>query len=232
MFRGRRELLGLFSIDERSFGDMEDIGPEAVEEIEKAAMEDSEEAIDHGILVANLALRLAQELKFDEDFCKRVAEAGIVHDIGKLQISNFLYGRKEGVLRIEEIKYVRRHPTLGYEYLCEKNIGDEDFRDMILHHHENFDGSGYPDNIKGDLIPIGSRILRICDVYAALVSERPYRAAFDKENAMELMIDEVKNFDMNYFLAFMRVVHGDGIKDIDDYIKRCNSKVHVKSKRR
>jgi len=182
--------------------------------------------------VANLALRLAQELKFDEDFCKRVAEAGIVHDIGKLQISNYLYGRKEGVLRIEEIKYVRRHPTLGYEYLSEKEIGDEDFRNMILHHHENFDGSGYPDNIKGELIPIGSRILRICDVYAALVSERPYRAAFDKENAMELMIDEVKNFDMNYFLAFMRVVHGDEIKDIDDYIKRCNSKVHVKSKRR
>ena len=82
------------------------------------------------------------------------------------------------------------------------------------------------------MIPVGSRILRICDVYAALVSERPYRAAFDKENAMELMIDEVKNFDMSYFLAFMRVVHGDGIKDIDDYIKRCNSKVHVKSKRR
>ena len=80
MFRGRRELLGLFSIDERSFGDIGDIGPEAIEEIEKAAMEDSEEAIDHGILVANLALRLAQELKFDEDFCKRVAEAGIVHD--------------------------------------------------------------------------------------------------------------------------------------------------------
>ena len=86
MFRGRRELLGLFSIDERSFGDMEDIGPEAIEEIEKAAMEDSEEAIDHGILVANLALRLAQELKFDEDFCNRVAEAGIVHDIGKLLV--------------------------------------------------------------------------------------------------------------------------------------------------
>ena len=147
-------------------------------------------------------------------------------------ISSLLYGRKEGVLRIEEIKYVRRHPTLGYNYLKEKNIGTEDFRNIILHHHENYDGSGYPDNIKGDLIPVGSRILRICDVYAALVSERPYRAAFDKNASMELMIDEVKNFDMNFFLAFMRIVHADGFKDIDDYIKRCNSKVHVKSKRK
>ena len=229
MYRGNAELLGLFSIDETAWGNVD---AEAKEELEMAASEDSEEAIDHGILVANLGLRLSEELGFDNNFCSEIAKAGIVHDIGKLQISSLLYGRKEGVLRIEEIKYVRRHPTLGYNYLKEKNIGTEDFRNIILHHHENYDGSGYPDNIKGELIPVGSRILRICDVYAALVSERPYRAAFDKENAMELMIDEVKNFDMNYFLAFMRVVHGDGIKDIDDYIKRCNSKVHVKSKRR
>ena len=229
MYRGNAELLGLFSIDETAWGNVD---AETKEELEMAASEDSEEAIDHGILVANLGLRLSEELGFDNNFCSEIAKAGIVHDIGKLQISSLLYGRKEGVLRIEEIKYVRRHPTLGYNYLKEKNIGTEDFRNIILHHHENYDGSGYPDNIKGDLIPVGSRILRICDVYAALVSERPYRAAFDKNASMELMIDEVKNFDMNFFLAFMRIVHADGFKDIDDYIKRCNSKVHVKSKRK
>ena len=227
MYRGKRELLSLFSLSDDAFEKEQDSG----EEFEKAAMEDSEEAIDHGILVANLALRLAEELGFDPDFRRRVADAGIVHDIGKLQISNLLYGRKEGVMRIEEIKYVRRHPTLGYNFLSRKGIGDEEFRDMILHHHENFDGSGYPDNIKGEMIPVGSRILRICDVYAALVSERPYRQAFEKDNAMELMIDEVKNFDMRFFLAFIRVVHSDDFASIDDYIKRCNSKVHVKSKR-
>jgi HD-GYP domain-containing protein (c-di-GMP phosphodiesterase class II) len=197
MYRGNAELLGLFSIDETAWGNVD---AEAKEELEMAASEDSEEAIDHGILVANLGLRLSEELGFDNNFCSEIAKAGIVHDIGKLQISSLLYGRKEGVLRIEEIKYVRRHPTLGYNYLKEKNIGTEDFRNIILHHHENYDGSGYPDNIKGDLIPVGSRILRICDVYAALVSERPYRAAFDKNASMELMIDEVKNFDMNFFL--------------------------------
>ena len=229
MFRGNAELLGLFSVDDKAWENLDDASRE---EVELAASEDSEEAIDHGILVANLALRLSQELQFDEEFCQKVARAGIVHDIGKLQIGSLLYGRKEGVLRIEEIKYVRRHPTLGYNFLSQKDIGDEDFRNMILHHHENYDGSGFPDNMKGDMIPVGSRVLRICDVYAALVSERPYRAAFEKDTAMELMIDEVKNFDMNYFLAFMRVVHADDFKDIDDYIKRCNSKVHVKTKRK
>ena len=227
MYRGKKELLSLFSPEDVALKN------ETVtdEEVDKAAMEDSEEAIDHGVLVANLALRLAEELGFDADFRGRIADAGIVHDIGKLQIGNLLYGRKEGVLRIEEIKYVRRHPTLGYNFLSKKGIGDEEFRNMILHHHENYDGSGYPDNIKGEAIPVGSRILRICDVYAALVSERPYRPAFEKDNAMELMIDEVKNFDMTFFLAFMRVVHADDFVSIDDYIKRCNSKVHVKSKR-
>ena len=227
MYRGKKELLSLFSVEDDVFGN----GTESDLDLEKAALEDTEEAIDHGILVANLALRLAEELGFDSEFRSRVADAGIVHDIGKLQISGLLYGRKEGVLRIEEIKYVRRHPTLGYNFLSKKKIGDEEFRNMILHHHENFDGSGYPDNIKGEMIPVGSRILRICDVYAALVSERPYRPAFEKDNAMELMIDEVKNFDMTFFLAFMRVVHADDFGSIDDYIKRCNSKVHVKSKR-
>ena len=229
MYRGNRELMKLFAVD---LSTLKDVDSETKLEIERAASEDSEEAIDHGILVSNLALRLSEELGFEKDFCEMIAKAGIVHDIGKLQIGSMLYGRKEGVLRIEEIKYVRLHPTLGYRYLTEKNVETEEFRNIILHHHENFDGSGYPDNIKGEMIPVGSRVLRICDVYAALVSERPYRTAFDKNNAMELMIDEVKNFDMQYFLAFMRVVHADSFKDMDDFIKRCNSKVHVKTKRK
>ena len=77
----------------------------------------------------------------------------------------------------------------------------------ILYHHENYDGSGYPSNKSGEEIPIGARILRVCDVFAALRSDRPDRKAFDMETVMELMIEEVKNFDMQVFLAFQRVVH-------------------------
>lgn len=190
--------------------------------------EDVEEAIDHGVLVANLAYRLAEELGYDEEFCDKIADAGILHDVGKMQISGYLYGRRKNVLKIEEIKYVRKHPTLGFEFLERESIGDAEFKEMILHHHENCDGSGYPDNMKGNSIPVGSRILRISDVYSALVSERPYRAAFDKETAMELMIDEIKNFDMRFFLAFMRVVHSDGFTEIDEYVARCNAKTHIK----
>ncbi|MCR4720381.1 MAG: HD domain-containing protein [Lachnospiraceae bacterium] len=194
-------------------------------DIERAFKEDIDDALNHGRLVSNLAYRLAKELSYPEDFCMKMAEAGMLHDIGKLQLGEYLYGRRTNALRIEEIKYVRMHPTLGYKFLTDKNIGDEDFRLFILHHHENYDGSGYPDNIKGDDIPNGSKILRVCDVYAALTSERPYRAAFDKNTTMELMIDEVKNFDMKVFLAFMRVVHDDDFSEIEEYIESVNKKV-------
>lgn len=212
MYKGRQELLKLFNGDQPYW-------------------EDVDEALDHGILVANIAMLLCRELGMEEDFCNRMGDAGIIHDIGKLQLGDFLYGRQKDALRIEEIKYVRKHPTLGYEYLKKENIGDEEFRQSILHHHENFDGSGYPDNIKGTAIPYGSRILRVCDVYSALVSERPYRAAFDKNTAMELMIDEVKNFDMEMFLALMRVVHRDEFSEILQFVDECNSKQHVKERR-
>ena len=80
---------------------------------------------------------------------------------------------------------------------------------MVLYHHENFDGSGYPFNLLGEEIPLGARILRVCDVFAALISDRPYRKAFDIDTAIQLLIEEVKNFDMRVFLAFQSVIHNE-----------------------
>ena len=95
-----------------------------------------------------------------------------------------------------------------YEELKEQGYSDIVLQ-SILYHHENYDGSGYPSNLSGDSIPLGARILRVCDVYAALSSDRPYRKAFDVSTVIELMIDEIKNFDMEVFLAFQRVVHNN-----------------------
>ena len=131
----------------------------------------------------------------------------MVHDIGKLRLVGYLEGQKQqNALMIEEMKYVRMHPTLGYLDLKVQGYSDL-VLNSVLYHHENFDGSGYPSNLTGDEIPLGARILRVCDVYAALRSKRPYREAFDRQTALELMIEEVKNFDMTIFLAFQRVVH-------------------------
>lgn len=162
--------------------------------------------LNHGIVVSNLAYAVASELGLDKDICYELAIAGMLHDIGKLKLTEYINGRERDPLLIEELKYVRMHSTLGYEEL--KGQGYSDFvLESILYHHENYDGTGYPYNLAGEEIPIGARILRVCDVFAALSSERPYRGAFDVATVMELMIDEIKNFDMEVFLAFQRIIH-------------------------
>lgn len=173
--------------------------------------EDATEELRHGISVSNLAYCVGKQLGLYEDQCHELAVAGILHDIGKLRVSSYLYGRNEDTLNIEEMKYVRMHPRLGYETLIRYDFSDS-VLENILYHHENYDGSGYPENLAGDQIPIGARILRVCDTYAALTSDRPYRSAFDKETAIELMIEEVKNFDMKVFLAFQLVIHDEEIQ--------------------
>ena len=164
--------------------------------------------LNHGVVVSNLAYAVAAEMGRDEAFCYQMAIAGMLHDIGKLKLTGYINGQERDPLLIEELKYVRMHSSLGYEELQEQGYSDIVLQ-SILYHHENYDGSGYPSNLSGDSIPLGARILRVCDVYAALSSDRPYRKAFDVSTVIELMIDEIKNFDMEVFLAFQRVVHNN-----------------------
>ena len=174
--------------------------------------------ITHGICVSNLAWRVVKRLSLSEDMCYNLAVAGFLHDIGKLEMAKYMntgkYNR-EHTLRVEEMRYVRTHPALSYALLNEKGY-PEQLTEWILYHHENYDGSGYPANKSGDDIPLGARVLRVCDVFAALTANRPYRKAFDVKTAVELMIAEVKNFDMKVFLAFLQVVNSDEIQDILD----------------
>ena len=164
--------------------------------------------LNHGVVVSNLAYAVAVEMGLDEEFCYQMAIAGMLHDIGKLKLTGYINGQERDPLLIEELKYVRMHSSLGYEELKDQGYSDIVLQ-SILYHHENYDGSGYPSNLSGDSIPLGARILRVCDVYAALSSDRPYRKAFDVSTVIELMIDEIKNFDMEVFLAFQRVVHNN-----------------------
>ena len=169
---------------------------------------DLSEDLTLGIAVCNLAYAVAAELGQDEEFCYQMAIAGMLHDIGKLKLTDYINGQENDPLLIEELKYVRMHSSLGYEELKDQGYSELVLQ-SVLYHHENYDGSGYPSNLRGDSIPLGARILRVCDVYAALSSDRPYRRAFDVSTVIELMIDEIKNFDMEVFLAFQRVVHNN-----------------------
>ncbi|SHK29603.1 HDIG domain-containing protein [Anaerocolumna jejuensis DSM 15929] len=192
-------------------------------ELSNILTDDLEEAIDHGILVSKIAYLLAQEAGCDENFCYTMKNAGFIHDIGKLRLGKYLYGSNRNTLIVEEMKYIRMHSDIGYDILRKYGYSEE-VLNSVLYHHENYDGSGYPGNLKGHQIPLGARILRICDVYAALISDRRYRCSYHKEAAIQLMIEEVKNFDMKLFLHFLSIVYTDSFKEIDRYARQINKK--------
>ena len=162
----------------------------------------------HGIEVSNLAVMLAGELKESDGFLEDIAAAGILHDIGKLKLTKYLYA-EDGLL-VEQLKYVRQHSVQSYEIIKRAGFSGE-IALGILHHHENYDGSGM------------ARILRVCDVFAALTADRSYRNAFDPKSALEIMIDEVADYDMKVFLAFQRVIHRKVFKMGLDQIKTIQS---------
>lgn len=166
------------------------------------------DGIRHGVCVSNLTYLTANKLELDPDVSYELALAGMVHDIGKLRLSSYLYGRNSNGMFIEEMQYMRMHSELGYQILKEHGFSDF-ICEAVLYHHENYDGSGYPDNRKAEEIPIGARIIRVADSFAALVSERPYREAFDFDTAIQIMVEDIKEYDMQVFLAFMDVIHDD-----------------------
>ena len=167
---------------------------------------DFKDGISHGILVSNLAYSLAKAMKLEEAECYDLALAGLLHDIGKLELSQYLYGRNNDGLSIEEMKYMRMHSKLSYDLLLDYHYSDN-LMETVLRHHECYDGSGYPDNLQGEEIPLGARIIRVVDEFAALIADRPYRKAFDIDTAVDIMIEEVKNMDMVVFITFQRMIH-------------------------
>lgn len=168
-----------------------------------------EDEMNHGIYVSNMVYLVAKELRLPEEQCYELAVAGMLHDIGKLRL-NELY-ESEDQLVIEEMRCVRMHATFGYEILKQYDYSDVILK-SILYHHENYDGTGYPENRSGEDIPLGARIIRVCDTFAALTSDRPYRKHFELDTTIELMIEEIKNFDLKIFIAFRRVVQEVGLK--------------------
>lgn len=167
----------------------------------------------HGAAVSNLAYLVGKQMGLSQETCHELAVAGFLHDIGKLELAKYVRGKENETLIIEELKYVRRHSTLGAAILEKKGYSHK-IVDMVKSHHENCDGSGYPLNLSREEIPMGARIIRVCDVFAALTSDRSYRSAFDCDTAMQMMIEEAKNFDIQVFLAFMNVVHTADIEKI------------------
>jgi len=135
----------------------------------------------HSTRLAEWALHVAGELGLDAGAQKDIEIAALLHDIGKVGIPDAILN-KPARLTAEEYALMKKHPEYGWAVL-RQIPGMERASLIILHHHESFDGSGYPGNLKGEEIPMGSRIVSVIDAFDAMVSSRPYRAGMPFEEA-------------------------------------------------
>ncbi len=135
----------------------------------------------HSTRLAEWALHVAGELGLDHECLGDIEVAALLHDIGKIGISDAILN-KPSKLTFEEYELMKKHPEYGWAVLHQVP-GMERASLMILHHHENYDGTGYPGGLKGEEIPIGSRIVSVIDAFDAMVSNRPYRQGMPFEEA-------------------------------------------------
>ncbi|MEN3044088.1 MAG: HD domain-containing phosphohydrolase [Candidatus Hydrothermales bacterium] len=147
----------------------------------------------HSQRVSDLAVRLSKKFNLSEEEIKNIRYAALLHDVGKIGIKEYLLD-KPGTLSREEMELMKEHINIGIEIL--KPVAFlKQVLPLIKYHHENWDGSGYPEQLKGEEIPLGSQIISICDAYDAITHERSYADKLSKKEAMELL----KNLKGNKF---------------------------------
>lgn len=136
----------------------------------------------HSRLVSELAAAIARRIGLASGEVARISVAALLHDVGKIGVPDSIL-TKEGSLTREEWECVRRHPVLG-KRIMEQSPELTDVTPLVLHHQERYDGSGYPERLRGDQIPLGARIIAAADAYHAIRSDRPYRSGRTHREAM------------------------------------------------
>jgi hypothetical protein len=196
---------------------------QALEEMRKVSSTITKQSVDvlgkvaaaHGILtvrrpeeMAKFAVAVGEQLSISKEQIYQLRLAALTCDIGMVAVpSNLL--RKEGGFTPEEWKVIQAHPQMSVNILKDFTIFKEALP-MIMHHHERWDGTGYPDNLKGADIPFGSRILAVADSYISMQTKRPYRGALTSAEALEQIQREAEtHFDPDIVKALLRVLKAE-----------------------
>jgi putative two-component system response regulator len=158
--------------------------------------------------LSKYSVALGEKLGLSEELRVALRRGGLVHDIGKLSVPESIL-LKPGPLTPEERKIMEQHAIAG-ERICAPLRSFRHVLPIIRHHHEKWNGSGYPDGLKGEQIPLTARILQVTDIYDALTTDRPYRKALPPEKALAIMREEVKRgwWDGSILDEFEAFVHG------------------------
>lgn len=159
----------------------------------------------HSVAVCALMIALARELGLVESQVREAGLAGLLHDIGKMAIPNEVLN-KPGKLSDAEFVVVRDHPMAGARMLADIQQVSDVVVDVCLHHHEKFDGTGYPHRLAGEQISLFARMGAVCDVYDAITSNRPYKTGWDPAESIRKMAEWKGHFDPVVFQAFIKTV--------------------------
>jgi HD-GYP domain-containing protein (c-di-GMP phosphodiesterase class II) len=156
----------------------------------------------HSEVVSSLAEGIGVQLGLDTETIDNLRLAGLLHDVGKIGLPDAIL-KKPGALTDEEYEIVKKHPEFGFALL--QDLGIEPIDDWVRHHHERWDGRGYPDGLEGDDIPLGARIILVADAFEAMTADRPYRKAQGDQFALdELRRHAGTQFDAEVVAALER----------------------------
>ena len=178
----------------------------------------------HSVAVCALMVALARQLGQDEATTRELGMAGLLHDLGKalmpMEVMN-----KPGKLTDEEFAIIKSHPEAGHKMLLEGSGVGEIPLDVVLHHHEKMDGSGYPKRFKADQISLYAKMGAVCDVYDAITSNRPYKAGWDPAESIRKMAEWCNgHFDERVFQAFVKCL---GIYPIGALVRLASGRLGV-----
>jgi HD-GYP domain-containing protein (c-di-GMP phosphodiesterase class II) len=160
---------------------------------------------EHVERTVHYVMQIARAMDFSNDEIELLKEAAILHDLGKVGISDNILNKKAKLTK-KEYEEIKKHPQIGADILRPMQF----LRSLIpyiFYHHERWDGQGYPTGIRGEEIPLGARIIAIADVFEALTSERPYRKAYPKEKAIGIIKKgSGTQFDPRVVTVFLKIL--------------------------
>lgn len=164
---------------------------------------------DHCDRLAHMAVVFGRDLGCTHEELQALRRGGVLHDLGKLGVPDAIL-LKKGPLDQDEWAIMQQHPVIGHQ-LCSPLLTMKRTLQIIRHHHEKWDGSGYPDGLSGTDIPFLARVFQVVDVYDGLCSERPYKPALPRAKVVSIMEDETANgcWDETLVRRFLRIVHDE-----------------------
>ncbi|MBP6963116.1 MAG: HD-GYP domain-containing protein [Armatimonadetes bacterium] len=162
-------------------------------------------AAGHGERVAEYATATARQMRLPKRLIRNIEYAAFLEDVGNIRVPHAILN-KPGKLTREEMEQLEAHPAIGQE-IVEQVRFLKDIAPYLRHHHEKWDGSGYPDGLMGEQIPLGARILAVATAFDSMTSERPYHAKMDEDAAVaELKAGAGAQFDPAVVEAFLRML--------------------------